>query len=339
VQTLDAFVDGRVPPEPTPAHIQAIFDEQIKGQGGSVTLASVFFVAYSVTEADWSGTTVPVGIRGKFGDKRLAEELAVRNVTLHKNVVAFGENLGWKGNVRNVRLSRDPRFATFVRSLVSLSPADRKRLVAHVAWKLSESRVVPKPMPPLPRGYFGYARSLDLCGRLLAIPSEGHIQQFLVAAFLRIHRRRYGHEIMTHHPHASDRFDRTAGDIEEYRDGSLVAAYEVTVRDDWKNRLSDLARKASSAGLKRYVVFAANVRTDPQLSPAEVLVKFVKPLTFDLAVIDLSDFFSVFCYELSPAEIEEAIQYCYKLLVEPSLSGREDFMRAYKEVAAAWTAS
>lgn len=194
-------------------------------------------------------------------------------------------------------------------------------------------------MQPLPHDYFSYARSLDLCGRLLAIPSEGHIQQFLVASFLHIHRRRYGHVIRTHHPHASDKFDRTAGDIEEFREDTLVAAYEVTVRDDWKNRLSDLTRKATAAGLKRYVVIAADVRKDPKLFPADKLVEFVEPLTFDLAVVDLSDFFNVFCSELSPAEIEEAIKYCYQLLAEPSLSGREAFMTAYRDTAASWAES
>jgi hypothetical protein len=339
IKTLDAFVDGHTPAEPTPPHIQAIFDEHIKGRKGSVKLGCVFLVAYSVTDPRWNGDTVPVGLRGEYGDKKLANDLAIRHVTLHDNVVAFGENLGWKGNVSNVRLSRDPRFATFVRNVVALSPDERRRLLGHVAWRLHSSRVVPQPMQPLPPTYFGYARSLDLCSRLLEIPSEGHIQQFLVASFLYIHRRRYGHVIRTHHPHASDKFDRTAGDIEEFRDDMLVAAYEVTVRDDWKNRLSDLARKATSAGLKRYAVFAANVRKDPKLFPAEKLVEFVEPLTFDLAVVDLSDFFNVFCSELSSAEIQEAIKHCYQLLAEPSLSGRESFMTAYKDTAASWAAS
>src|SRR5690606_17203842 len=98
-------------------------------------------------------------------------------------------------------------------------------------------------------------------------------------------------------------FDGTKGDIEEFRDYELVAAYEVTVRNDWKNRLNDFANKVSEANLPKYVIFASNVRTDSQLHPADRLIDFVERLSFDLAVVDLADFFSVFCAELYRDEI------------------------------------
>ncbi len=56
----------------------------------------------------WDLKSVPIGIRGQYGDKRLAMGLALRHVTFHKNITAFGENLGWKEAVRQFDLSLDP---------------------------------------------------------------------------------------------------------------------------------------------------------------------------------------------------------------------------------------
>lgn len=265
--------------------------------------------------------------------------MTFRHVTFHNNITAFGENLGWKGNVRQFRLSSDPRFARFVQVLKNLNDEERISLTNHIAWQLFESRVVPKALPRLPSRYLSYARSLELCERLLLIPSEGHIPQLLVAAFLEIHRRRIGNRVVTHHPHASDKFDGTRGDIEEFRGDDLVAAYEVTVRNDWKNRLADFGSKIAEAGLLKYIIFAANVRNDRDLFPATNLVAFVERLHFDLAVVDLSDFFSVFCAELQRDEIEQAINRAYEFLSEPRLSGREDFLSKYREVTDQWLES
>lgn len=333
---VDKLSAGSSLGSPPPRRIKAVFDDHIETQKGSVRLACAFLAAYSVVGPEWDFHTVPTGTRGKYGDKRLAGELTRRHVTLHNSITAFGENLGWKGNVRQFDLSTDTRFAPFLQGLEGLADAERLALVQHIAWRLHASRETPQALPPLPRDYLSYARCLLLCERLLAIHSEGHIQQFLVAAFLEAHRNRYGHVVVTHHPHASDKFDGTYGDIEEYREDELIAAYEVTVRDDWKNRLTDFACKADEAGLGRYVIFAADVRKDPQLHPAARLVDFVEHLPCDLAVVDISDFFSVFSSELSRDEVAYAFNRAYELLADPRLSGRSDFMAKYRAVADEW---
>lgn len=241
-----------------------------------------------------------------------------------------------EGAVKQFDLTTDPRFSSFVDGLRRFKPVQRASLVNHIAWRLQASRVVPQALPPLPRTYLTYARSLDLCQRLLTVPSEGHVQQFLVAAFLEIHRKRFGHRIATHHPHASDKFDGTKGDIEEFRDYDLIAAYEVTVRDDWKNRLADFGKKTFEGGLPRYVIFAAGVRSDADLYPATRLIDFVERLSFDLAVVDLSDFFTVFCSELHRDEVGLAFNRAYQMLADPRLSGREDLLVKYRAITDAW---
>lgn len=336
LERLDHLIAGGALGAPASHGIQNIMTSHMDPKGNSVKLACIFFAAYSLVEEDWDFNSIPVGVRGKYGDKSLACGLSDRFVTYHNNITAFGENLGWKGNVRLFNLSTDPRFAGYIAALKQLSAADREIFLNHCLWVLFASRVVPQALPPLPAAYLSYARCLDLCEKIMKVPSEGHIQQFLVAAFLEVHRRRYGHETVTHHPHASDKFDDTTGDIEEFRDGLLVAAYEVTVRDDWKNRLADFAKKAQKGGLRKYVIFASNVRNDANLRPAQSLMDFVAGLHYDLAVVDISEFFSVFCAELRREELAEAFNRTYEFLIDKKLCGRADFQKAYKDITDEW---
>lgn len=336
---LDSMIDGAPIPAVVPAKIAKVFDSTGIQQGGSARLAMVFFIAYSLACKDWDFSSIPVGIRGKFGDKKLAAELTTRYVTYHHAVTAFGENLGWKGNVRNFDLKTDPRVSALIVQLEAMSNSDRLHLFNHSIWRLFDSRSVPKAMPPLPQNYMTYARSLALCEELLDIKSEGHVQQFLVAGFLMIHRGRFGNSLKTHHPHASDKFDGTCGDIEEFRDGNLIAAYEVTVRDDWKNRLPDFRKKMEKGNLTKYVIFASNVHSDARLSSARQLLEFTKQIEFDLAIVDIRDFFCVFCAELSKDEIAAAINLTYEFLLRPDLCGKHVIQSRFQEVVAEWMGS
>jgi len=336
VERLDHFSDGAVISKYPTKEVRKIFDEVLETQKGSVRLASIFLLAYSVRAKGWNYIGVPVGVRGKYGDKRLAAAFTERHVTLHSSITAFGENLGWKGNVSGVDLRKDGRFSTFVRKIKKLKKPERAALLDYAVYKACESRVVPKPLPPLPADWLSYPRALQLCQELLAVSSEGHVQQFLVAGFLAIHRKRCGTSIQTHHPHASDKFDSTAGDIEEFRDSKLVAAYEVTVRDDWKNRLPDFQKKAADAGLSKYVIIASNVRNDPSLSSAVALLGFLDGVSLDLAVVDIAEFFYVFCAELRADEIRDAINLTYEHLLNTKLCGRIEFIEAFSGIASSW---
>jgi hypothetical protein len=339
IELLDRLSNGESLGGPASRPIKELFDSHVEAHGGSVRLACIFLAAYTIIDPLWDFKSVPTGIRGQYGDKLLASSLSFRHVTFHRNITAFGENLGWKGAVRQFDLSQDSRFASFLVGLKQLTVDQKVILLNHIAWRLHTSRVIPQALPPLPSTYLSYARSLNLCEKLLVIPSEGHIQQFLVAAFLEVHRRRFGHRISTHHPHASDKFDRRTGDIEEFRESDLVAAYEVTVRDDWKNRLADFGEKVSAGNLPKYVIFAAGIRGDTELRPASRLIEFVDQLPFDLAVVDLLDFSAVFCAELTRDEISQAFNRTYQLLADPRLSGREDILSLYRSTTNEWMES
>jgi hypothetical protein len=279
---------------------------------------------------------VPTGIRGQFGDKRLADELGLRRITLHNAITAFGENLGWKGNVTAARLQGDVRFDEFSRTLASINPDDRALAADYMASKFADSRKVVAPLPPVGGDVYTFARARQLFYELISIPSEGNVQQFLIAALLYVHRARYGYEIRTHHVHASDKFDATAGDIEEFRDGSLLRAYEVTVRPDWKNRVTDFRAKMDSAGLKKYTIIASNVSADEELAEPAAMVRFLQPYGRDIAVVDIHELADVFAMELSADELRAAVNQAYDYLITPKLCGRADFIESYKDCVDNW---
>ena len=337
LSALDKLIDGEPLASPVPGKIKAIFDRATGSAKGSVRLAVIFFIAYSLISDQWNFESIPVGIRGGRGDKKLAAGLTLRYVNFHMAVTAFGENLGWKGNVRNANLTTDPRFQTFIGELRSLSAIEKFQLFNQAVWTLFQTRAVPKALPTLPEKYLTYSRSLALCEDLVALPTGGHVQQFLVAAFLTLHRRRIGNTVKTHHPHASDKFDNSCGDIEEQRGTDLVAAYEVTVRDDWKNRLPDFQAKMARGGLSKYVIIASNIHTDPQLSSARKILDFTRSIEFDLAIVDIRDFFSVFCAELTKDEISLAINLTYEFLIRPDLCGIQIYQNQFQTVVEEWT--
>ncbi|WP_162627622.1 hypothetical protein [Erythrobacter sp. KY5] len=336
LEHIDGFIEGAKLNALPDGATRAALDGQLAHTSGSVRLASLFFAFYATVDAEWDCNSIPTGIRGKYGDKRFATELGLRSITIHKAVTAFGENLGWKGNVSNARLQDDVRFDAFARRLAALDSEQRNRSAEYMAAKFSESRKVIAPLPPVGDDVLTYARARKLFYSLIAIPSEGNVQQFLIAALLFVHRQRYGYEIKTHHVHASDRFDTTAGDIEEMLNGDLIRAYEVTVRPDWKNRVGDFRKKMDTAGLRKYTIIASDVNSDDDLAEPADLIRFLKPYGRDIAVVDIHDFVNVFAMELSADELRRAVTQTYSYLTTPSLCGRDDIVERFNGAVEGW---
>ena len=333
---IDAFIEGEKLSKLPSAKARAAADAQLAHTSNSVRLASLFLAFYSAVDSTWDCNSIPTGIRGQYGDKRLANALSLRNITLHNAITAFGENLGWKGNVTAARLQGDNRFNGFARTLAGIAPADRALAADYMAARFAESRQVLAPLPPVGDDVLTYARARLLFYELIAIPSEGNIQQFLVAALLQVHRARYGYEIRTHHVHASDKFDTTAGDIEEFRDGDLLRAYEVTVRPDWKNRVSDFRKKMDQAGLRKYTIIASGVMTDHDLAEPASMIKFLQPYGRDFAVVDIHELADVFAMELSADELRAAVNQAYSYLTAPKLCGRADIITKFAACVSSW---
>lgn len=336
LERIDAFIEGEKLQHLPTATARAAMDGQLGHGSNSVRLASLFFVFYAAIDSDWDCNSIPTGIRGQYGDKRLATQLGLRSITLHNTVTAFGENLGWKGNVTNSRLQKDVRFDAFARVLIELTAEQRTLCADYMAARFAESRKVISPLPPVSDDVLTYARARKLFYSLIGIPSEGNVQQFLIAALLFVHRQRYGYDVRTHHVHASDRFDTTAGDIEELLNGDLVRAYEVTVRPDWKNRVGDFRKKMDGANLRKYTIIASNVNSDVDLAEPAEMIRFLQPYGRDIAVVDIHDFVNVFAMELSADELRRAMTQTYSYLTTPSLCGRADIVERFNNAVEGW---
>ncbi len=329
---------------PKPEHRRAC-DTLLETKAASVRTAALFLMYYWLEEPAWDSDRVPVGARGEYGDKLLCEELTVRHITLHGPIIAFAENLGWKGNVAagNIHLLQDTRFNEFLTTVAGSAgnPTEVKQVADYLAYRFAESKTEPKPLPEVGPEVLTYLRAKELFHRLLSMKTEGYVQQFMIAALLHEYRRRHTIEVKTHRPHAADRYDDTAGDIEEWHDGRLIRAYEVTVRDDWKNRISGFKNKMGKFGLSRYIIIAAGINADPELStPAKMALK-INPSgedksVVDIAIVDITDVINFLCAELSPAELLGAVNKAHAYLSDRQLSGKDEFKSAYRKVVDKW---
>jgi hypothetical protein len=336
IERVDAFLGGETLSLPAAQYRRAA--DALLTRSASVRTAGMFLAFYALQDLTWDYDSPPSGVRGEFGDKLLCEELSRREITLHNAIKAYGENLGWKGNMAGgkINLSDDPRFSDFINGMNG-APADQRLLVAdYLAQKFAESQRMTQPLPPVGADVLTFARARVLFHSLITTPSEGHIQQFLIAALLREHRKRHSIDVVTHHPHAADEYDGTAGDIEEKINGQLLRAYEVTVRPDWQNRISGFRAKMDKFHLTKYVIIASGINSDPKWAqPASMLAK-LEPYQRDIAVVDIHDVVNVFTSELTAIELRAVVNGIYADLCNPKLSNREDFKTIYLEVVREW---
>jgi hypothetical protein len=332
---IDAFIGGESIVLPAGEYRRAV-DTLLTEQKASIRTAALFLTFYRLQDPAWDLHSVPVGSRGRYDDKRLSEELSRRSITLHGNIKAWEENLGSKGNVRRFRFDTDPRLSDFIRAIAAADQEEQRRIADYLAQRFAESQRIATPLPPVLDTLLTFVRAKAPFYTLLGIRSEGHIQQFLIASLLHELRRKQSIEVTTHHPHASDRFDRTAGDIEEFQEGRLVRAYEVTVRDDWQTRISGFKEKMDLFGLTKYVIIAANVNAAAEWAEPTRTALALEPYGRDIAVIDIRDCLNFFAMELSPSELREAINRVYGYLSNPRLCDRQDFKDAYREAVNEW---
>jgi hypothetical protein len=238
--------------------------------------------------------------------------------------------------VGQFKFDTDLRFQGFLRSIAGANQDEQRKIADYLAQRFAESRMIATPLPPVPADLLTFARAKLLFYRLLETNSEGHIQQFLIVALLREFRRKQSIEVTTHHPHAADTFDRSAGDIEERHEGRLVRAYEVTVRNDWQNRISGFKQKMDDFGLSKYIIIASHINTDREWAePARMALK-LEPYGRDIAVIDIRDVINFFAAELTPGELRAVVNQVYEYLCNPRLSNRQEFKDSYQQIVNEW---
>ena len=331
---IDYFTGGGTLEPPSAAHIAACDELLSRPRGESANAAALALMFYWLEDPQWNRDRVPTGIRGSHGGMRLSEELNRRDITLHGRVVDFGQNVGWKGDVTRVRLLTDYRLGTFLTAVGDADTAERERIADYLAYRFARSRQTVEAIPPVGSQLLTFVRARQLFYELLAIQSGGSVQQFLVAALLAEHRQRFAVEVRTHNPHAADISDQTAGDIEEFRDGELVRAYEVTMRAEWQTRISGIRDKMDRYRLSKYVVIAAGINQDDRWSlPAQAALA-LEPYGRDIAVVDIRDVVNFFAAELTAGELLAAVNRASRYLTD--LSGRPEYRSAYRAAVLQW---
>ena len=335
LERIDYFLAGGDVELPTSESRHAC-DRLLEEQSASTITACLFFTFYRLVEPTYDFNRQPVGSRGKFGDKWFCEELSKRNLTLHNNIKAYFENIGSKGGVQNFSPAQDPRYRDFLTIIAQLSPDEIKRVADYLSVKFAESQKLIQPLPPVGTEVLTFARAKLLFNQLIVLPSEGFVPQFLITALLSEFRRKEGVEVTTHHPHASDTFDSAAGDIEEWLHGKLFRAYEVTVRDDWKNRVSGFKAKMDKFGLTKYTIIASGVRGDAKWYSPVNLVLALEEYGRDIAVLDIEEVLNFMAAELTPKELRDTVNQVYKYLSNPRLCGRHDLMEKYRAAVSKW---
>lgn len=335
LERIDYFLAGGEIGLPSPESRHAC-DSLLEAQSASIVTACLFFTFYRLVEPTYDFTRQPVGSRGKYGDKWFCEELSKRSLTLHNNIKAYFENIGSKGDVQNFNPAQDQRYKSYLTAIARLPPGQLKRVADYLAAKFAGSQRLIQPLPPVGADVLTFARAKLLFHQLIALPTEGFVPQFLITALLSEFRRKEGIEVATHHPHASDAFDKAAGDIEEWLHGKLFRAYEVTVRDDWKNRVSGFKMKMDEYGLNKYTIIASGVRGDAKwYSPASLIIS-LEEYGRDVAVLDIEEVLNFMAAELTAKELRDAINQVHGYLSNPQLCGRHDLMEKYRAAVSKW---
>jgi len=228
------------------------------------------------------------------------------------------------------------RYGPFLKAVRKASVKQRLRIADYLAQWFAESRSVPSVLPPVGADFLTFVRAKDLIHRLIGTPSGGAVQQFLIAALLFVYRERSGIRIVTHQVHAADASDKVAGDIEEYADGKLRRTYTVTLRPEWKARISGFRDKMDQFHLPKYVIVAGGVNNDDAWAvPAKLALK-LEPYERDIAVIDILDVVNFLAAELTPGELREAVNKCNEYLNDLNLCGRPEYIATYREVVHGW---
>lgn len=336
LKRIDDFISGEELENLPSQNYRRACDKVLRDRSASARVAGLFLAFYRLEDKDWDLSKVPKGVRGKYGDKRLSNELTKRCLTLHGNITAFGENLGWKGDVDQVDLSTESHFKDWTKAVLGANEDEQRLMADYFASRFAQSRIVLDPLPPIGENILTFAKSKQLFSRVLGLQSNGYIQQFLIAALLFEFRQFQGIEVITHHPNASDTYDNSAGDIEEKKEGILLRAYEVTMRPDWQNRISDFRNKMDKFGLSKYTIIASGINKDSHWSVPAQMALTLDEYGRDIAIIDIEDVVNFLAAELSSEQLRKAINHTYDYLTNPRLCGRQDFIDAYHEAVDQW---
>jgi hypothetical protein len=165
-----------------------------------------------------------------------------------------------------------------------------------------------KQLPRIDNQKLTFAAVMSLLRELLAVPSRGAYQQFVVAALLtgRVKQERPRQHVETKAVTATDESSRTAADVRVKSGDRVEEAYEVTA-NDWTTKLTEAETKIREHDLPRLHIVA-------QVTDVPGMIDQLQRRSFDISALDLTAFISVLVAELRPESRNVALVRLYDLL-------------------------
>lgn len=165
-----------------------------------------------------------------------------------------------------------------------------------------------KAMPQLEKGKLTFAAVMKLLSALLATPSRGVYQQFIVAALLtaRVDQEETGQRVETKSVTASDESSGTAADVQVKTGTRVDEAYEVTA-NDWDTKLDEAGAKIRGHDLARLHIVA-------RVADVPAMIAKLEHQGFDISALDLTAFVSVLVADLRKEFRAVALRRLYELL-------------------------
>jgi hypothetical protein len=267
---------------------------------------------------DLTRTGPDVTDRGRLsGDRAVSEHLARE---LAKYNIPSTQGVLQSSTFRSGYEAAQARGTAQQRFLVWLEESERQLddvalLFDALAREFAEAERAYRPLPELATDAFTFAATRRLIDALLAKPSAGAYQQYLVAAltaqeYASIHP---AWRVTTKSVGASDASARSAGDVEVRHGLRLVHAMEVS-DNHWDSKVGQAATTARRTRTTQVTVVAPAADLTGDALANKVIIEQVPP-NVDVAVVNLTSYLDVVASRLTPGSRAAAIRQVHGHLV------------------------
>ncbi len=191
------------------------------------------------------------------------------------------------------------------------SVADREAALRYACAAVAATARPVCPMPPLNRSALTFSRMVGLLRDLLATPSGGAFEQFVVAALLNTLVANHGEgraRIQTKNLNASDRSSFAAGDVQVVVGNRVIDAFEVTA-NDWRTKVPGASKIIRDNDLSRLHIVA----TRPEGDRTAVTLA-LQELAEDVSVLDVLQVVEVVAAVLTRPQRADALARLYEYL-------------------------
>lgn len=267
--------------------------------------------------------------RRQPGARSVAQQLGIYLSARHVPAVKDA----YQNIAKNTDVLTRGNVAEFDRLLIWANSADRAQRKAAFLFACATVAASARPveaMPTINRSALTFARVTGLLSDLLATPSGGAFQQFIVAAFFNSIVENHGEgraRVETKNLNASDRSSFAAGDVQVVAGTRVLEAFEVTA-NNWRTKITGASKTIRDNDLSRLHILASRNSDD-----RNAVLKELEELTDDVSVLDVNQVVEVFVAMLTRPQRAEALVRLYEYLdrYQPDTERVNLFVRKLRE--------